>query len=1387
MGTVQAATTLIWDPNGNGASDGSGTWHGGNTWWNGTADQAWVDGSVVVIGTNTPGTYTINLDSAVSAAGVTFKTNGYTLSGSTLTETGITLSSGVSAVINCPLSTPGNGITVGNNGSTLTLGGGFTSTGGNPIWGGSSPAASTINITDGTLTEAGTFAANNITINQSGGTVSFTGISLARTGPATYNLSGGTLGKGIGISRGKTGVVNVSGSGFLAAVGNLGIASTQPDTLTLPVDGTLNVLGGIANIGTGATGTPGVTSASLGTINMLVGGWTYAAAANATLSISGGVTTAKGIQFGSATGTYVNHPSSQVTLSGGLLYLGAYGIAITNGVTGFATPIINLSGGTIAAVTDWTGSLPMSLNSTNGDLTVQAADINGTPWNITLSGGLSGPGGLIKTGGGTLTLSGTNNYSGTNMVSSGQLRVNAAGATSIGLVSVSSGATLSTVLAAAGSAWTNAGLVLANSATADFNFGAFPANPSIPVIQVNGDLTLDSSDTFTIGGSALLIGTYPLITWSGALTLTGGAALPAVTSLAGGITASLVQSGKTINLIVSSVISQPQVVTTNYGATVTLTASGQMIDAPLAFAWYKGSTLLANGLQAGGSTVSGARGTTSGSSFTTVLTLANVSYLDDGDYKLVVTNNLNQFVSTTPATLSVIDPYIVTQPPVYVVVPLGGANTIHVVAAGSGLAYQWYSASLGQLSNGGDLSGVTTSTLTISGAQPADASTYYVIVTGSNGSVQSSNVVVFVESTQLGPFSASDWPASVSPSSLVDYCILDPNANFTPPAGWNNVMSLAGGADQAFTAIVFDGLNGDQATSTYFNLADPNFANFVNVPVIDILVQVYGNSALYNANGTGKSLTFQEGQLPPYQTSAAPVIVPLGANNAQWNWMLFSITNSINPATGFRYVGDTSHAQQAGGQYGGVNGGTFRFYYGTGIALRAVAVGPQGAFGAMNQINRFATIANCPPEPAVNLAYIDFNQNLTNHLTVINDVNLGETYSVQSGVGPAGDLRTAIQCTSGLMNFAVLSNYLGQPCNPALSMELGIEFYDDPAMAGSSFGPYQFATDAQGDLATYAGSPYTMTGSGKWLKVAFYVGPANLQGVNTAPLTGGPTVLFSEAAPSIDRVELGVIQQGTNGLAGLTPDPSYHMDPFICETNYGYYAEWDPHGGVTNNVNVGPGYNTSLAGPSNDRRIAEAPFDTGAGVWYLQFALLNNVFGPGLQDNAHVSMLVTYYDDPAHVGAQLFPNTYQTYINGVSTVFTPSTPNGRATLQGTGKWVDAYWEIPDVNFTLQSVCRYAATGPIRVSRVRYDVIRPCGSFEGINMLQTIGITATNANVNVNWFGTATLQSAQDVAGLYSNVGSVTNSLNNSYTPPATNNAEFFRLQYPEYPPYLKTP
>lgn len=358
-------------------------------------------------------------------------------------------------------------------------------------------------------------------------------------------------------------------------------------------------------------------------------------------------------------------------------------------------------------------------------------------------------------------------------------------------------------------------------------------------------------------------------------------------------------------------------------------------------------------------------------------------------------------------------------------------------------------------------------------------------------------------------------------------------------------------------------------------------------------------------------------------------------------------------------------------------------------------------------------------------------------------------------------------------------------------MQVCLEVYDDPALIGSTFGPYQYATDYQGDLANYTGSPYTLTGSGQWIKVAFYVGPLNLNGVNTAPLTGGPLMQFNGGIPYIDRVEVGLIRTGTNALAGQIPDSNYHINPFICNTNYGYYAEWNPTAGIANNVDIAGTYSTATVGPANDQRTAEVPNSiSGGSASYLQWNLLNQVFGPNLQDNADVIISMTYYDDPALAGNTLFPNVYSTLVDGNTGTISPSSPyNQPVTLQGSGKWREAHFELPNVNFqngASQYVCRYAASAPVYVSRVCYDVIRPCGPFEGIDYLQSLGLSRANAQLNLNWLGQAALQGAPVVTGAYGNVVTVTNTANNIYTSTMTNNTQFFRLQFPGYPTNLST-
>src|SRR4051794_5512994 len=103
---------------------------------------------------------------------------------------------------------------------------------------------------------------------------------------------------------------------------------------------------------------------------------------------------------------------------------------------------------------------------------------------------------------------------------------------------------------------------------------------------------------------------------------------------------------------------------------------------------------------------------------------------------------------------------------------------------------------------------------------------------------------------QTGPFSPTNWPPTIDANAVVDYLSVDPNAAFNTPPAWQPNVSFSGGGDQAFSLSTRAGLSGDESTAAFMNIADANYAQFANTPVVDILLQVYGNDTLYNANGT---------------------------------------------------------------------------------------------------------------------------------------------------------------------------------------------------------------------------------------------------------------------------------------------------------------------------------------------------------------------------------------------------------------------------------------------------------------------------------------------------------------------------------------------------------
>lgn len=174
----------------------------------------------------------------------------------------------------------------------------------------------------------------------------------------------------------------------------------------------------------------------------------------------------------------------------------------------------------------------------------------------------------------------------------------------------------------------------------------------------------------------------------------------------------------TVTVLTAPVITtQPSSVSANLNtpATFTVVATGDS----LTYQWYKG-----------GVAISGA----TGSSYTVLATAANAA-----SYKVKVTNGAGSVTSAT-ATLTVVGPPTITSQPSNLTVGVGSTATFTVTATGTGsLTYQWYK-------NGTAISGATSTSYTTPATLSGDSgATFYVRVSNSAGTIQSSTVTLTVD------------------------------------------------------------------------------------------------------------------------------------------------------------------------------------------------------------------------------------------------------------------------------------------------------------------------------------------------------------------------------------------------------------------------------------------------------------------------------------------------------------------------------------------------------------------------------------------------------------------------------------------------------------------
>ena len=152
---------------------------------------------------------------------------------------------------------------------------------------------------------------------------------------------------------------------------------------------------------------------------------------------------------------------------------------------------------------------------------------------------------------------------------------------------------------------------------------------------------------------------------------------------------------------------------------------------PVFYQWQQNGINLTNGVN-----ISGANSNT--------LTLSNASAANAAYYSVIVSNSINSLTSDDALLEVMVSPPKITSQPASQTVIAGTTATITVVAAGDQpLAFQWQKSGT-NLSNGGAISGATSSSLIITGVTATNAGSYSVKVSNPLFTISSSNAVLTV-------------------------------------------------------------------------------------------------------------------------------------------------------------------------------------------------------------------------------------------------------------------------------------------------------------------------------------------------------------------------------------------------------------------------------------------------------------------------------------------------------------------------------------------------------------------------------------------------------------------------------------------------------------------
>lgn len=357
----------------------------------------------------------------------------------------------------------------------------------------------------------------------------------------------------------------------------------------------------------------------------------------------------------------------------------------------------------------------------------------------------------------------------------------------------------------------------------------------------------------------------------------------------------------------------PKTVTTGSSVSLTVAAVG---GTPLSYQWQRYGTNLSNGGNISGVT-------------TTNLVIANAQTTDSGPYTVIVTDAASSATSSV-AQVTVLDIVIVT-PPHNQRVEQNSTVVFSVAAtSASPITYQWKSVIGGvtnNLVNGANVSGATTSTVTLSNVQVSSSGIYLVTLSTGSGSADAGATLVVKSFADFSNFLENPGfendPAGLNESPWSRFQTTDPSFGSFQDAndtyfGGGNVNIHAGtyvsyttfaaeysgifqdvpaSPGQIFTADMWfynatgDPVPGPSTSSTNESFLEVQFRAGANVlqqyitPIINYTMprDVWINLPATNAGGFGS--------MPP-SSNAKYLVAPPGTTLVRFQVTMHDIANS---------------------------------------------------------------------------------------------------------------------------------------------------------------------------------------------------------------------------------------------------------------------------------------------------------------------------------------------------------------------------------------------------------------------------------------------------------------------------------------------------------------